>query len=775
MGRKSKKEKEKEKEKETILDGGAKKHIIAVLLIMFALIFVLSLVGKAGIVGEYTDKGLAFLFGIGRYYLPIVMFILGVLYFRKVKPIRYTLATIGAILFYLMLLGLVHIFHDLDKMTVLAKAGEAGGYLGLAIAYPLAKFLGKIAGVIVLICFSLVGLMLFFNSSVFALVEKLKIKVPVLNKKKDEQEEQKDEIEDEKENNSNGKAKNKNKADELGENIKSLEFVQGPKEDMFDDGADFSKSSHKNEGGSITSKQNVYSGIDWRPPSFNLVEKNDKRASSSNHKEVIGIIQHTLHNFGIEVSPGEYSVGPTVTQYTFKPAVGVKLSRILSLQDDLALALAANSIRIEAPIPGRSLVGIEVPNKKKTFVKMRTMLESSKFENRVSDISVIWGENVSGEPVLANIEKMPHLMVAGSTGTGKSVCINVLLATLLFENSPEDLRMILVDPKRVELSLYAGIPHLLTPVIVDSQKAANALKWAIAEMERRFNLLQEVGSRDIQSFNKKVEDGEKKQIIDKETGEISEEYIEKLPFILIVIDELADLMATHGKEVEGLIVRLAQKARAIGIHLVVSTQRPSVEVITGLIKANITTRIAFKVATQIDSRTILDQGGAEKLLGNGDMLYSSADSIRPVRIQGIFISENEVKRVVSAVKKQADKIKYDEGEDLSQSLEEQLSSATGVFAGEDTNGDADDELYEKAKKIVVEARKGSASMLQRKLRIGFSRAGRIIDLLEDNGVIGPADGSRAREVLIDGSTVGDGATEYGDAESDQGRRDKWSA
>ncbi len=759
MGRKSK------KEKEAVLDGGAKKNIIAVVLIMLSLIFLLSLVNMAGVAGEYIDKGLAFSFGGGRYFLPLVMFVLGALYFRKMKPIRYTLATLGAVLFYCMLLGLVHIFNDVDKMLELAKAGEAGGYLGLAIAYPLARFLGKIAAVIVLSGFSIIGLILLFNASVFTLAEKIRWNIPVLGKKNESAEDGEMVIGQEIEDIDKSK-KNKNKLDD---NIKSLEFVEGPKE-VYEDNVVFSNSGK----GKTTVKQNAYSGIDWRPPSFNLVEKNEKRAPDSNHKEVINIIQQTLHNFGIEVSPDEYSVGPTVTQYTFKPAVGVKLSRILSLQDDLALALAASAIRIEAPIPGRSLVGIEVPNKKKSFVKMRTMLESKIFENRVSNISIIWGENVSGKPVLANIEKMPHLMIAGSTGTGKSVCVNVLLATLLFENSPEDLRMILVDPKRVELSLYGGIPHLLTPVIVDSQKVVNALKWAISEMERRFGLLQEVGSRDIHSFNKKVAEGEKRQIIDKETGEVREEYLEKLPFILIVIDELADLMATHGKEVEGLIVRLAQKARAIGVHLVVSTQRPSVEVITGLIKANITTRIAFKVATQIDSRTILDQGGAEKLLGNGDMLYSSADSIQPVRIQGVFISENEVKRVVSAVKKQADKIKYDEGEDLSQSLEEQLSSATGVFAGDGTGGEADDELYEKAKEIVVQARKASASMLQRKLRIGFSRAGRIIDLLEENGIVGPADGSRAREVLIDGSTVGDGAAEYGDPDKDQSKRDKWS-
>lgn len=764
MGRKKKKEKEK---KESVLDGGAKKNIIAVLLIMLSLIFLLSLFHKAGVAGDYIDKGLAFSFGTGRYFLPFVMLVLGGLYFRKMKPIRYTLAALGAILFYCMLLGLVHIFHDLDEMLALAKAGEAGGYLGLAIAYPLAKFLGKIAAVIVLSGFSLIGLILLFNASVFALAEKIRGNVPALGKK---------EIEEKEKEISSGKDEQMEvvmeEADEedLKDNIKSLEFVEGPKE-LYEDEV----ISVGNKKGKNSVKQNAYSGIDWKPPSFNLVEKNDKRAANSNHKEVIGIIQQTLHNFGIEVSPDEYSVGPTVTQYTFKPAVGVKLSRILSLQDDLALALAASSIRIEAPIPGRSLVGIEVPNKKKSFVKMRTMLESSEFENRASNLSIIWGENVSGKPVLANIEKMPHLMIAGSTGTGKSVCVNVLLTTLLFENSPEDLRMILVDPKRVELSLYGGIPHLLTPVIVDSQKVVNALKWAISEMERRFGLLQEVGSRDIHSFNQKVAEGEKKQVIDKETGEVREEYLEKLPFILIVIDELADLMATHGKEVEGLIVRLAQKARAIGIHLVVSTQRPSVEVITGLIKANITTRIAFKVATQIDSRTILDQGGAEKLLGNGDMLYSSADSIQPVRIQGVFVSENEVKRVVSAVKKQADKINYDDGEDLSQSLEEQLSSATGVFAGEGTEGEPDDELYDKAKEVVVQAGKASASMLQRKLRIGFSRAGRIIDLLEENGVVGPADGSRAREVLIDGSTVGDGSAQYEDAEKDQARRDNWSA
>lgn len=764
MGRKPKNEK-----KEAVLDGGAKKHIMAVFLMMFSLIFLLSLFGKAGVAGDYIDKGLAFLFGGGRYFLPIVMFVLGILYFKKMKPIRYTLAALGAIIFYSMLLGLVHIFNDLDTMISLAKAGEAGGYLGLASAYPLTKFLGKLAGVIILTGFLMIGLILLFNSSIFMLMEIIKEKLPVkgfnFRKKTDEEEEDLDEeelvTEDE--------TKTDEVRSDLKHNIKSLEFVKGPEDALFEED-DTNGATRGRKPTRAVSKSNVYSGIKWKLPSFRLVEKSEKRSLTSNHKEIVKIVEETLQNFGIKVVADEYSVGPTVTQYTFRPANGVKLSRILSLQDDLALALAASSIRIEAPIPGRSLVGIEVPNKEKSFVRMRSMLESDEFRNRASNLSVIWGEKVDGKPVLANIEKMPHLMVAGSTGTGKSVCINVLLTSLLFENSPEDLRMILVDPKRVELSAYGGIPHLLTPVIVDSQKVVNALKWAVSEMERRFGVLQEVGSRDIISFNEKVKKGEKRKTIDKETGEERDEDLEKLPFILIVIDELADLMATHGKEVEGLIVRIAQKARAIGIHLVVSTQRPSVEVITGLIKANITTRIAFKVATQIDSRTILDQGGAEKLLGNGDLLYLSADSVNPVRVQGVFVSEKEVKNVVSAIKAQAEKIKYEENEDLSQSLEEQLESAAGAFAGNGTSGEPDDELYEKAKEEVIRAGKASASYLQRRLRIGFSRASRIIDLLEENGIVGPQDGSRAREIL-----VGEGSSrpDYESSEDDQRKRDKW--
>jgi S-DNA-T family DNA segregation ATPase FtsK/SpoIIIE len=549
---------------------------------------------------------------------------------------------------------------------------------------------------------------------------------------------------------------------EADDNIRSIEFVEGPKEEFVPQVVNESVKEQR------VLRANIYSGIDWKLPNYDLLEKNEKKPKLGNLEENADIIKKTLHNFNIEVEKGEYNVGPTVTQYTFKPAVGVKLSKILALQNDLALALAAHPIRIEAPIPGKSLVGVEVPNRTKAMVRMRSMLESEEFQNRPSDLCITLGEDVNGNVIIGNIEKMPHLMIAGSTGTGKSVGINAVLTALLYQNSPEQLRLILVDPKRVELSLYNGIPHLLTPVIVENSKVVNALKWAVGEMERRYRLLQEAGSRDIHSYNEKIAAEMAKQENVEEDEEEQESQMEKIPFIVIVIDELADLMAAHAREVEGLIVRLAQMARAVGIHLIVSTQRPSVEVITGLIKANITTRIAFQVATQIDSRTILDMGGAEKLLGNGDMLYLSADSAQPRRIQGVYISEKEVKKMVDFIKKQADEAEYTHGEDLSGSLEAQLENAMGTLAGSGTEGGKDEVLYEQAKKIAIDSGTVSVSFLQRKMRIGFPRAARLVDMLEENGVIGPQDGSRPRQVLMKA-----GDTNYDNPAEDQAKRDKW--
>lgn len=733
MGRKPK---QPEKDKK-LISHELKKSIISVLLFAFALIFLLSLFGQAGVAGAYIDNFLALAFGTGRFILPFVMIYMAVVYFKSKEQTRFYLTLFGSIIFYCGFLGLVHSFKNEADFLQVANMGKGGGYVGFIFAFPAVRYLGAYAGVILLLAVFAIGFMLAFNFPLLIVYQWIKFKIGQSEEPKIEAEEK-------------GQQEEKQEKEklELRDNIKSIEFVQGPSEQAFED----ELKRQRTGGGGVAStaqvrRMNAYSRTKWSLPPLNLLEENEEKPVLSNLDENADIIKRTLHNFNIEVDTGGYNVGPTVTQYTFKPAIGVKLSRILSLQNDLALALAAHPIRIEAPIPGKSLIGVEVPNKKKVLVRMRTMLESEEFKEKDSNLSIVLGEDVNGQVILGNIERMPHMMIAGSTGTGKSVCINAVLTSLLYQNSPEQLRMILVDPKRVELSSYNDIPHLLTPVIVESSKVVSALKWTVGEMERRYRLLQEMGSRDIHSYNERISEGKKRLVVDKETGDKKEEEFEKIPFIVIVVDELADLMAAHGKEVEGLIVRLAQMARAVGIHLIVSTQRPSVEVITGLIKANITTRIAFQVATQVDSRTILDMAGAEKLLGNGDMLFLSSDSAKPRRLQGVFISEKEVKKVVRFVKDQTKNQKFGKDEDLSESLEQQLENSMGIFSGSQTEGDGDEELYQQAKQLVIESNKASTSLLQRRLRIGYSRAARLIDMLEENGVVGHSEGSRPREIL----------------------------
>ncbi len=462
----------------------------------------------------------------------------------------------------------------------------------------------------------------------------------------------------------------------------------------------------------------VGNDANWKLPSVELLEDTVSKADSGNVKQNATIIQETLAKFNIDVAMRDVNVGPTVTQYTLKPSDGVKLTKITNLDKDLALSLAAHPIRIEAPIPGKSLVGIEIPNKKVATVRLKNILTSETFKNRRSKLSVVLGLDVSGHPQIADITRMPHLLIAGSTGSGKSVSINALLLSLLYQNSPSELKLILVDPKRVELSLYNDLPHLLSPVIVDPEKTVSALKWAIIEMERRYQLLQSAGKRNIADYN-------------------AQKGKEEMPYIVIVVDELADIMAVAYKEVEGLICRLAQMARAVGIHLVLATQRPSVDVITGLIKANITTRIAFSVASQVDSRTILDQAGAERLLGNGDMLFVSAEASKPRRIQGTMISEKEIRAVTDFVKKNG----------MPEYNKEVLEQKIGGVKGGDFDV-PDDDLFLDAVDCVIRSNKASSSLLQRRLRIGYARAARLLDLLEEKGVVGPADGSRPRDVLI---------------------------
>ncbi len=433
------------------------------------------------------------------------------------------------------------------------------------------------------------------------------------------------------------------------------------------------------------------------------------------------IIKRTLEGFGIPVDMGEINVGPTVTRYALKPAEGVKLTRITALSQDLALALAAHPVRIEAPIPGKSLVGVEVPNKSAALVRLGNLLSYPEFQ-KSPPLSFVLGRNVSGEPVFADIAKMPHLLIAGATGSGKSIMIHSLITSLLFRNSPEMLRLILIDPKRVELTIYEGLPHLMSPVITENKKAMSVLRWAINEMERRYEILLQVGVRDIESCNQKGN---------------------KLPYLLVVIDELADLMTSYGREVEGSIIRLAQMSRATGIHLVVSTQRPSVEVITGLIKANITSRIALQVASQVDSRTILDTAGAEKLLGSGDLLFISAEHSKPHRVQGAYITEDEVKKVCSFIKENNELEENGNGEEAINFKENGMPQMDLDL--NDFSEDAD-ELYGDAVRVVREAKKASASLLQRRLKVGYARAARLLDMMEEKGIVGPGEGAKPREV-----------------------------
>jgi len=468
------------------------------------------------------------------------------------------------------------------------------------------------------------------------------------------------------------------------------------------------------------------------------ISEDKEKPKSGDLKKNAEIIKSTLATFGIEVEMGKVDVGPSVTRYMLRPFNGVKLSRITSLQNDLALALAAQSIRIEAPIPGMSYVGIEIPNEKRSIVRIRDIFNSKEFQESKFQLPLVLGKNVMNKVVVFPLEKMPHLLIAGATGAGKSMGLNAMILSMLYRNPPSQLKLLFVDPKRVELSTYNGIPHLLTPAIVSPEKAMNSLNWCVSEMERRYEVLSKAGSRNIFTYNELVV----KQKNNLGDVGVDEDILEYMPFIVVVIDELADLMTTHKKEVEGAIVRIAQMARAVGIHLILATQRPSTDVITGLIKANLPSRISFQVASQIDSRTILDAMGAEKLLGMGDMLFVGGDLAKSQRIQGPFVPEHEVKAVVEYLKNQS-------MEEYDNSITEANVPKTFYQKGGDQALEGADNLFEEAKDLVLQTKKGSASLLQRRLKIGYARAARILDELEEAGIIGPADGSKPREVYGD--------------------------
>jgi S-DNA-T family DNA segregation ATPase FtsK/SpoIIIE len=674
---------EEEQEEKLPLEPEIKNSILAVLFLAVALILILIFFNLAGSLGRFIFKILDYLLGWGYFLLPVLLFTISFNFFRSwTERINFNKTTFsGAFLVLFSSLSILELFSPATGGLI----GETGAFLK--------NFLGLWASLIIYTAILISGLLLTFNTS-------LKIPQFLFKRKKEliiNPPEAPLVIEE--------------KAEKEGR--KAKEEMEAAKEEE----------KRKNHFPAKVKGNYVV-------PSLDLLESGSAKPTVGDIRANANIIKRTLESFGIIVEMGEVNVGPTVTQYTLKPTEGVKLASITALQNDLALALAAHPLRIEAPIPGKSLVGIEVPNKAVALVRLGNILKEINFQKETPALAFALGRNVEGKIILADLSKMPHLLIAGATGSGKSVCIHSIISSFLLKNSPASLRLVLIDPKRVELARYNGIPHLLTPVITDNKKVLPVLRWIINEMNRRYDLLSNYHARDIEGYNIKT-------LSKKE---------EALPYIVIIIDELADLMIYYGRDLETFIIRIAQMARATGIHLIVSTQRPSVEVITGLIKANITARIAFQVASQVDSRTILDIAGADKLLGHGDMLYLSPESSKPRRIQGAYISENEIDRLVGWINKSSQVIGTNglaidlEGFIAESSSQEQINL--------ETLEEEEDIIYPEAYEVVIKAQKASASLLQRRLRIGYARAARLLDLLEARGVVGKGEGAKPREVFV---------------------------
>jgi DNA segregation ATPase FtsK/SpoIIIE, S-DNA-T family len=719
--------------------------ILSILCFLITILSLLAAIDKAGEVGKYVFMFSFKFFGIGYYLIPTIFAMLGISLLQGLKKKFEMSKGVGAILFLVSGLGIIHICY----------AG-AGGIFGRWIATPLIKTIDYWATTTLLIAIFVVSIVMMFNiyftwKDIFSLFAK---KEKILETKKD----------------------GKMDAHEEAAILKAVTNVSKDSKDVDGVRSNSNKETDKNQemknkrGNSLDFTDDEEYGFassvvvphlrPYTAPPLSLLEKDRGKPETGDIKANANIIKRTLKNFGITVEMDEISIGPSVTRYALKPAEGVKLSRIVALNNDLALALAAHPIRIEAPIPGKSLVGIEVPNTAKTTVGLATLLASSDFQESEKPLLISLGKDIAGRAHFSNLGKAPHILIAGATGAGKSVSIHALITSLLYRNSPENLKFIMIDPKRVELTMYNKIPHLLTPVITDPKKSILALRWASKEMIRRFEVLQKYGSRDIDSYHKSVLlPAIEKYKKDADKYETSPSRMpETMPFIVIVIDELADIMQSYPRELESAIVRLAQMSRATGIHLVISTQRPSVNVITGLIKANIPTRVALQVASQIDSRTILDQMGAEKLLGAGDMLYLGGEMSKPVRLQSAFISESEVKKVVKYL---IDSYKDEIIDEINLTPTEAGANAVFDSMTEDDSIEEKekDELYEKAREEVISAGKASTSYIQRKLGIGYSRAAKLIDMLEEKGVVGKAHGTKPREIIGVGAETKDDTIE----------------
>ncbi|MES2216321.1 MAG: DNA translocase FtsK 4TM domain-containing protein [Patescibacteria group bacterium] len=758
----AKKKSKENEDKKSIIDevpNYTKQAIMGICSFVVALIFLLAAFAKAGIIGDYAFTWLSKLFGVGYYLIPVVFIMLGISLFRGMEHKMGYSKTAGAILFFISGLGIIYLLPE-----------HAGGIIGRWIATPLIKLFDVWATAAVLIAIFIISVLITFNIHItwegLAFWKRFQ-KTP---------EEKEADLDDESALDKAVANAEANAMDSVSPvSAKALALAEAQKnmekanEKKFKRGGllDFSDAEEKAFASSVVMPYSK----EFTPPPLNLLEKDKGKPETGDIKANANIIKRTLSNFNITVEMDEISIGPSVTRYALKPAEGVKLAKIVGLNNDLALALAAHPIRIEAPIPGKSLVGIEVPNTSKTTVGLATLLASSDYQESEKPLLVSLGKDITGRAHFGNLAKAPHMLIAGATGSGKSVTIHTVITSLLYRNSPENLKFIMIDPKRVELTLYNKIPHLLTPVITDPKKAILALKWAAKEMSRRYDILEQNTVRDIDSYHKTIlapaVAAHKKD--DKSKEEEKAVLPETMPYIVVIIDELADIMQTYPRELESAIVRLAQMSRAVGIHLILSTQRPSVNVITGLIKANVPTRVALQVASQIDSRTILDQQGAEKLLGAGDMLYLGGEMSKPVRLQSAYISEGEVKKVVKYL---ADEYKDEIMNEINLMPTEAGSSAAFDSMSDALAGDSledQDDLYEAARDAVVSANKASTSYIQRKLGVGYSRAAKLMDLLEEHGVIGAANGSKAREVLGGTASIEAAADAMIDAAGGDGR------
>jgi S-DNA-T family DNA segregation ATPase FtsK/SpoIIIE len=734
MPRKRRKAKRRLKDEEILeLKSSTRSAISGILQICAGVVLFLALQGAAGNAGEMLNRVLTFFFGKWGMIFPVFLVLSGILHWIAPNHRIETKRSFGLLLCLLSFLGLMHIGAPLEDIG--PKRDVLAGAVGFTMSLPFLLFLSRPAGYTVLSAMFLVGVFVAFEPDIGAYFSFLKDIVsskpqqrrsPALSVSDDTFEDE--ELEKEEEDDED-LVEQDGPVPEL--NIVRPVFAQSLVRQKAEKAA---KDAEKKARNALEMIDKRYE--EWTFPSFDLLEDAQSQllVNDEDLKKQARQIEEKLREFDIEVTMRDARPGPTVTQFTLEPAEGVRLSKIGSLKDDLALALAAPSLRIEAPIPGKSLVGIEMPNIKRSTVHLKEILESPSFVQSQSSLTLPLGRDVSGEAVVASLEDMPHLLIAGATGSGKSVCMNTFLTSLLYQNAPHELKFILIDPKRVELMPYDGIPHLLTPVLTEADRALQALRWAVAEMGRRLHRFSEQGAKNIDEYNEKQKDDTL-----------------MLARIVIVIDELADLMMRqYRRDTETMIARIAQMARACGMHLIIATQRPSVDVITGLIKANIPTRIAFRVVSSVDARTILDSIGAEDLLGKGDMLFMDAKTPKPIRMQGIFISTKEIERVINAVKiAGGGKITEQIGLGEEEGDENGEGSRPNGMIDLDADDNGGDDLFFEALRVVQESGKASASLLQRQLKVGYARAARLLDIMEEKNLIGPADGAKPRKVFID--------------------------